>query len=210
MTFAQLRADVFRRLQESASAPVFWSQADVDAALLEGYQEISDATEWCERWFTVDLLQSRPAYDLRTLTTDTVLNVGRAFHVDTNRWLTPTTPRELDRGYRRWETITGEPVRLWTSGLWWLRYYPLAGTDAGEVKQYAAVLPEDMVDDTDEPGFPGTFHYGLVEYALADLWAQDGEPTKALASWKAYLAYEAALTAFVQGRAAVPLEHAHG
>lgn len=210
MTRADLRTEVFRRLQESSSAPVFWTADDIDAAVDEGYDELSDATEWCERWFTVDLLQQRPAYDLRTLTTDTVLNIGRAFHVDTNRWLTPTTPRELDRGYRRWETVTGAPIRLWMSGLWWLRYYPLAGTDAGEVKQYIVVLPDALADDADEPGFPETLHYGLVEYALADLWAQDGEPTKALAAWKAYLAYEAGLMAFVQGRAAVPLERAHG
>jgi hypothetical protein len=211
MTRAELRTEVFRRLQESATTPVFWTVTDVDAALDEAYNAISDATGWCETWVTVDLLHLRPAYDLRTLTSKTPLSIGKAFNDQTNRWLQPTSVRDLDSGNRRWEATTGEAARVWARGLWWLSYYPKADTDSGTVTQYLTVLPDAMTADTDVPGFPDTLHYGLVEYAVSDLWAQDAEVNKALQSWQEYLTYEGGLTAFMQGRAAVPLEHGfHG
>jgi hypothetical protein len=209
MTLAELRTEVFRRLGESSSTPVFWTLADVDAALNEAYNEISDATEWCEKWVTVDLLHARPAYDLRTVTSDTVLRVGKAFNETTGRWLIPTCAKELDGGYRSWESTMGAAAKLLTHGLWWVSYYPLAGDDEGTVKQYYAALPEPMAVATDTPGFPETLHYGLVEHATADLWSQDAEVDKALQAWQQYLTYENGLKAFMQGKAAVPLVHGH-
>jgi hypothetical protein len=299
MTLAELRAEVFRRLGESSSAPVFWTLADVDAALNEAYNDISDASEWYEKWVTIDLLHTRPEYDLRTVTSDTVLKVGKAFNETTHRWLIPTCTKELDGGYRTWESTPGSATRLFTRGLWWVSYYPLTLSDTGTVRQYYATLPDPLagdsdveddvavmpvivanlfsiiatweepyatvlsgiasyttdddkavmsgtvppancncsdevsylaevsaktgwpvvpvlpspvvstVDTTDSPGFPETLHYGLVEYALCDLWAQDAEVDKALQAWQQYLTYENGLKAFVQGKAAVPLVHGH-
>ena len=205
MTFTELTAETFRRLQEVATAPVFWTVADVHAALNEGYAEISDATEWYERWVTIDLLRERPYYDARRLMPEPMLRIGAAFNEQTNRWLTPCSPTDLDRGWARWETTVGTPDHVLVRGLWWLRYWPLNGADSGTIKQSYTALPPALVEDADTPGFPATVHYGLVEYALADLWAQDAETTLALQAWQTYLLYEGALMAFVQGRVAVPM-----
>ncbi len=207
MTFGALKTEVFRKLEESSSAPVFWTEADVEASLNEGLMEISDATEWRERHITVDLLSQRPYYDLRTLVTDTVLSVGPAFNTQTNRWLMPSRVVDVDRRDRRWERVIGAPERLIIRGLWWLGYWPRTNGDTGTMKQYFTALPEQLAADDDVPGFPETLHYGLVEYALSDLWAQDGETRKALAAWQAYLGYEASLQALVDGRVGVPRLH---
>lgn len=209
MTRASLRERTFRRLQESATSPVFWTVADVDAALDAAYVEISDETAWCERSFTVDLLKDRPAYDLRTLTPDDVLTVGPAFNYQTNRWLTPVRPMDLDIHDRRWEQVLGEPSAVIARGLWWVTYYPRSGSDGGTIEQYVSVRPEPMTADTDEPGFPEAFHLGLVEHAVSDLFGQDHESALAVAAWQAYEAYEAGLSAFIQGRSRVPLRHGH-
>jgi hypothetical protein len=207
MTLTELRTEVFRRLQEDQSAPVFWTVAEVSAALNEGYHEISDATEWYERWVTIDLLRERPYYDLRYLLPQPVLSVGSALNEQTNRWLTPCSTRDLDSTYRKWEQTIGEPTHTLLRGLWWLRYWPYSGTEHGTVKQYYTSLPPALEAADDSPGIPEVLHYGLVEFALADLWAQDAEPTLATTAWKTYLAYEQALLDFVQGRAAVPMVH---
>ena len=49
------------------------------------------------------------------------------------------------------------------------------------------------------------FHDGLVAYACADLWAQDGETAFAQTAWQEYLAMEAALWKWVQDREKIPL-----
>jgi hypothetical protein len=211
MTFAEQRAEVFRRLAESSTSPVFYSVADVDTALNEGYAELSDASEWNEQHLDVDLLNNRPYYDARTVIGASFLAFRSAFDVQTNRWLIPSSIRELDAHDRRWEFGTGEPQRVITRGLWWLGLWPRVQSDTGGViTQYYVGLPSVMVDDSDEPGFPEAFHLGCVEFALADLWIQDGESAAALAAWTAYLAYEAGLIAWVDGRAEGPRLHGFG
>ena len=205
MTFTELKAETFRRIQEVASTPVFWTEADVAAALNEGYQELSDATEWYERVVTIDLLRERPYYDLRRILPDPLLRVGNAFNVQTSRWLIPCSVPDLDRGWRRWETTIGEPDHVLIRGLWWLRYWPMSGAESGSIQQHYTAIPPALAEETDVPGVPVSMHYGLVEYALADLWAQDAETTLATTAWATYLAYETALTDFVQGRVAVPM-----
>jgi hypothetical protein len=210
MTFAELKADLYRRLEESSVSPVFVSEDDIEDALNDGYLDLSDATEWREVWRTVDLLAGRPYYDLRTLFRDVnVLTPLGAFHEDTNRWLTPISPRDLDGGYARWEQVSGPPDRLFTRGLWWIAYHPAIGSATGTVKQYVTALPDPLEDDDDEPGFDEDFHPALVEYALAEILPQYGEVTAALKAWEAYGAYEAGLTAHVQGRGSVARVHGY-
>jgi hypothetical protein len=205
VTFAELKGEVFRRLRESSTLPVFWTEDDVEGALNEGYAEISDASEWYEIEATIDLLDSRPYYDLRTLIADPVLTVTAAFNDQTNRWLDPGTVEEFDHRDVRWERVTGEPQRVCLRGLWWLRFWPMVTDDAGTVRVKLTTIPRALVEDDDEPGFAAPLHEGLVDYALADLWAQDAETTKALASWRRYLAYEDALTRYSDGRLSVPM-----
>src|SRR5262245_34534562 len=181
MTFAELKTETFRRLEESSSSPVFWSEEDVEEALNEAYREVSDETEWNEIWRTVDLYQARPYYDVRRIFPDVhVLSIGPAYVEDTNRWLIPTVATDLDRGYSRWEQVRATPERLLVRGLWWLSYWPYSGSDTGTVKQYATVLPDPLSDDEDEPGFEAVFHTALVDFAVADLLPQAGEVSGAL------------------------------
>lgn len=210
MTLAEIKAEVFRRLDESASTQVFFTEADVEAAIGDGLSELSDATEWDERWQTVDLLAARPWYDVRTILGTHVLSVREAFHEDTNRWLVTGRQSDLDRADARWERVPAPPQRMMTAGLWWVSYWPRIGSDTGTVKQYYTALPDALEDDADEPGFPEPYHYALVEYAIYDLKAQEGETTMALQAWEAYLRYEASLQAFVDGRLSDPMVLGYG
>lgn len=204
MTFATLRAEVFRRLQESATSPAFWTVADVDTVLNEGLAEMSDETEWYERSLEIDLLSKQRYYDLRTILPEPLLTIGACQNMTTQRWLTPATTTDLDTQYRHWERTLGEPAYSLVRGLWWLGTYPRPSADLGTMTLQYTALPDELAEDDDEPGFPDALHYGLVEYALAELWAWDAETTKASQAWAAYLAYETALRNFVGGRATVP------
>ena len=200
MTYGEMKSEVSRRLAE-VSGRVFWSEADIATAIDAGYAEMSDQSEWNEEYFQVSLLNDRPYYDLRTVVGANVLSLRAAFDEQTNRWLIPTSVRQFDAHDRRWERVTGEPQRVFTRGLWWLGYWPRIQADSGLIKQYYTALPAPMTDDDDEPGFPEPFHYGCVNFALTDLWAQDAETDRALLEWAAYLKVEAGLERWVAERA---------
>jgi len=202
MTNGEIKTEVLRRLRESSSTPTFWSDRDISASIHQAYAEISDASEWNEQQEVISLPSNNiPVFDIRQFTTQEFLVAGPAYNSITSRWLQPGSIREFDLYDRAWETRVGEVEYALVRGLWWLTYWPF---DTGSITQYYIAVPDRMTADADEPGFPEEYHYGLVEYAIFDLWAQDGEADLAYAAWREYLKYEAGLTAWVNGRIGVP------
>ncbi len=189
MTKTEIRNEVRRRLRESTTNPVFWSDVDIDVSIGEGYMEMADSSEFYEKYQTVELLLNRPYYDARTLIREHFLVLGRAYNQTTSRWLTPVLAQDLDRKDTRWEQRTSEPEFVMTRGLFFVGYWPFKGVATGKIKQYFVGFPP-LLEVDDEPAFDERFHYGLVEYALWDLFAQDSEVDLAWASWKEYMRYE--------------------
>lgn len=202
MTFLEIQGVVARRL--AAQGMAAFDAADIQTAINAGYAELSDASEWCERFLTIDLLNNRPYYDLQTLIGPTFLSLKPAFHADTNRWLMPTPVRQLDAGDNRWERVTGVPQRMMLRGWRWFGLYPRTQADGGTLKVYYTALPAPLIADADEPGFPETFQDALIDFACADLWAQDAETQWALAAELKYLTGEQALSRWVQERVRDP------
>lgn len=203
MNLGQLRAETFRRLNE-ASPSVVWTDAEVDESINLGLEEISDETEWFERVQQVDVMADHQYYDMRHVLLHPLLVIGAAFNINTNRWLRPISTRELDGGDHRWEQRVAEPEFLLPRSLWMIGYWPFRGAD-GAIRQYYTSLPDRLVFDYESPGFPDQYHYGLVEFALCELWGMDAEADLATAAWKEYLSYEAALRLHVTERAKTPL-----
>lgn len=205
MTFSELRAEVFRRLREESSGPVIWAQADVDGAINEGYAEISDATEWNEKYKTIDILDRQRYYDMRTVVGRGFLMYGPAYNNTTSRWMTPISHRHISEGDSRWEQRLTEPEYVLARSLWWLGYWPIKTAEVGSIKQYYVGLPEELDEDSDEPGIHSSFHYGIIEFALADLFAQLPSADLAWAHWKSYLEYEEKFRQWRDRRAGPPM-----
>jgi len=199
MTFAEIKTDVTRRLEESAISPKFWTETQIGEAINDGYEELSDATEWSETSQSVNLTTST-YYDLSTALSTVPLTVTRVFNVQTDDWLIPTTIQELDNTWARWEDATGEPHRFMIRGLWWLGVFPKAPAASGTLVVHFSGLPTALSADGDTPALPREFHLGLVEYAVYDLLCQDGETKKAQKFYEKYLIHEEKLRRYVQGR----------
>lgn len=209
MTRSEIRTEIARRLEESTSSPVYWTTGDLNDAIDAGYEEMADASEWYEAVVVIDVLRSRLWYDLRRYAGEGFLAPGRAFNETTNRWLHPRTADDLDHRDRRWETRVEAAHTLLLRSLWWVGYWPAKDAEVGTIKQSFTALPAALTEDTMTPGFPEAFHYGLVEYALAELWAQDGETDRALRAWDAYRGYETGLVSWVGNRASTPAVLGH-
>ena len=202
MTLAEMNAEVYRRIEEETSAPVFWTSADVDAALNDTYIEFCDLTECHTSAVTVSGLSHRTYYDLRNLlaTTEEPLVVDAVYNATTYRWLIPASAFDLDTAvYPRWESVTGEPDTYFVRGLWWLGIYPQLASDTGTFTVIAATVPARLTA-SDSPTFEADYHNALVEGALYELLCQDREVTKGLAHYDIFVTMAAEYSALRKRR----------
>jgi hypothetical protein len=205
VTYEEIKTEVRRRINEVSST--WWTDAEIEDAIHEAEDEFADGTEWCERFQSIDILEDRPYYDLRTVVRRNFLVAGPTFNDTTNRWLIPISHRDLSLSDRRWEQRIAEPAYVQIRGLWYLGLFPVQSGDTGSVKQYYRGLPDHMSEDEDEPGFHITYHQALIEYAVADLLSQDNETDLTLMTWKKYLEYEEGARLYYLGRIQVPALH---
>jgi len=203
-----MKTETFRRLNEArfgaagavTPTPIYWQEDDVEAALLDGYAELSDASEWYERSANLPL-GGQTYYNLDTALSDIFLSPRRAFNSQTNRWMEWVDVRDLDyRTYRQWELISAEPQKILFRGLSWLGTFPKQM--GGTLLFFYTAMPPALADG-DAPIIPQEFHYGIVDYALYDLMCQEGETDKALKFWNSYLRYEEGLKRYVNNRVSV-------
>ncbi len=198
MTFAEMKSDVRRRLNESGAE--FFSDADIAESVQDGLDEIADLTEYFERETTVGMLAGRTYYDLRRILSDTFLSPRRCWNTTTQRWLRPTDARELDEHtYVRWELTYGQPEAYQLRGNWWLGTFPRNTDDKGGLRFYFTAIPAPLAD-SDEPAFPVEFHRAVPNFALFDLNAQQRETEKALAFWNLFEADAVRLKDHVERR----------
>lgn len=209
MTLDEMVELVLTELDTDPDDPTYWSRADVIDALNEGYEEITDATEWYEVTLPLPLLARRTYFDLNTLGIN-VLTLLHIHNSTTQRWLTWLTHRQLDGHNREWMYINGEPEWSFRRGLNWLGLFPYSAADYGRLKLSATAMVRRMAHGFETPGFPEEFHRGLVDYALAELKFQDHEADTALEWYVSYLDYEAGLKNHVLTRTALDQHHQLG
>lgn len=199
MTFGEMKKEVFRRLEERSSAPVFWEEADVAKALNEGWEELADACEFNESRLMLPVTTAQLYYRLNV---DTIraLTIKQAYNHASSRWLEWTTVNELDRHYIEWQTVLGQPDRLFTRGGEWLGFWPLPATNSN-IEIFFTSMPAPLASDTEVPGLPQEFHFTIIAYALYDLFLQDAEIQKGMEQWQEYKRGEMELKRFVDSRA---------
>jgi hypothetical protein len=201
VTFGEMKAEVLRILAESGSSPVYFMESDVEEALNEGYEEISDSTEWLEEHETLSIRNRKTYYDLTTELASEILTLRRVYNNQTSAWMRHASYTDLDLyTYRRWEETIGEPHHVFTRGAWWMGIHPKQSADIGSLDVWFTAIPPRMTLDSESPAFPREFHWALVEFAVYDLLGQDGETRKALLHWAEYRKLEEALRRHVAGR----------
>src|SRR5512139_3668001 len=128
LTLSDIRSRVRTRFE--AASTTRWSDADINAAINDGIAELSEATQYYERWASLLLKEGRTYYDLRGLLSETVLSITAVQHEPGVRWLTPI--HLCDIGYEEWEQTNGNPISWFTRGLWWLGIWPCPSADVDE------------------------------------------------------------------------------
>lgn len=204
MNFIQLKSDVYSRLEELEGSPVRWSDSDIGGAINEALLELSDATEFYERTFTVKMRKNANYYDLRSLIPEPILRITAVYNPANNVWLTPDDCLNLDLDNPLWEKAAGEPTRWFMRAIWWMGIYPHPTTEEGLLKISCRVLHPELADNQSPQQLPEDYQEALINYAIYTLLSDDRETPQALSYWAKYQLKEAELAAksFPGGRAA--------
>src|SRR5258706_15646817 len=115
----------------------FWDDQDLIDAYNCGLDELSEATEFYELSATIPRRKWHSLTDLRGILPDEVIRITAVWNLGSQRWMAPTTVRELDNMLGRGWEMNVDVSRYWfMRGLNWLGTYPRPGDDVSPVRGY--------------------------------------------------------------------------
>lgn len=206
-TAAEIISRVRGRLP--ATSVNFWTdELDLIPAYNDALDELSEATEFYERYATVPRRKWAVYTDLRGILPEEVTRITAVWNPITSRWLRPITVRELDLTVgRKWEANIDLARAWWVRGLYWLGAYPRAGDDISPLRVYFSAM-HPHVSSTAGPGYgltaspeiPHDFEIAIEEYMLYALYAPSKETQRCMRHWQEYKLHETRFKAFVDNR----------
>jgi hypothetical protein len=185
-TAAQTIARVKVNLEDPTGK--FFSTDDYVRAYNEALDEISEATEINEASVYVKRRKWATYTDLRGALPPVVLRITAIWNPSAQKWLDPTTVRELDEKVgRNWENRTDQTRWWFMRGLWFLGAYPAAGDDTSPLRvHFSALLPHIREDGglsaglDSSPNLPPDCHEAIENYMMYKMLAERKEVDKSL------------------------------
>lgn len=167
MNRAAIRDRILIALNESTSAPVFWSTAQVDASIVEALEVLSEEAQAVRRTAMVGLKPGSTYYPLRGVAND-IMAPYRLWLPHLDRRLTAVTIGQLDRQNETWPTVTGDP-EYWFPVSWDLfGVYPHPSAGGGMIRIDYLAWPQALAQDDDVPELRGADQDALVLYGVYD------------------------------------------
>lgn len=167
MTAGQLKTRALERLDEDASAPVYFTAAEVLAAINEGQRVFAYFTLCLEATGAIALSPGTAWYAPLSSLANWVLplrvSVGGVK-------VQPATLQDLRAIDEAWESHTGAPTHYAAHGFNLLAFRGSTGT----VSATYARMPAALSADSDVPEIPEAFHESLIDYAIPRVRAKQG------------------------------------
>ena len=165
MNRSDLRTRILEGLNESASSPVFWSNAQVHTAIQDGMELLSEEAEAIKRTVFFTNKPNQLYYATRGIAED-VLAPYRIWLHTSDRRLSATTVGQLDAYHETWDTVTGEPEYWFPMGWDWFGLWPYQAAGGALLRMDYLAWPRALDDDEDRPEFPEGDHNALVIYGV--------------------------------------------
>ena len=167
MTRAQIRDRILQALNESTSAPVFWSTSQLDAVIGEASEVLAEEAKAIRRSAFVARQEGKLYYSTRGLADD-VMAITRIWLMDLNRRLIAVSIGGLDAQNELWPTVTGDP-EYWFPVSWDVfGIYPHPSIGGGTMRVDYLAWPRTLLDDDDTPEFRDADQEALVLYGIYD------------------------------------------
>lgn len=167
MNRGEVRNRILDGLNDSFTAPVSSSQAQIDDVITEATEILAEEVEAVRRTVFVPLQEGVTYFYTPALASDMMTPV-RLWNPDTNRRLKAVSLRELDEFRNDWESVTGNPD-AWAPLSWdCFAIFPHPASAGGILRVDYLAWPRELLDDSDELESPESAHDAVVLYGIYD------------------------------------------
>lgn len=186
MNRAALRARILETLNESSSAPVFFSAAEINALIDEAAEVLCEESQAVKRTVFVPLRDGTAYYSLSGLGPD-IMAPWRLWLHSQDRRLEATSMSALDREHETWPTVTGDPWRWFPVSWDQFGVWPSPTAGGGILRVDCLAWPRALQDDGDEPELLAADHDALTLYAVSEGAAKRWDVATMLSAWSLFL-----------------------
>lgn len=186
MTRAEIRDRILSALNESTSAPVFFSTAQIDAVIQEASEVLAEEAKAIRRTALIPRQAGCTYYSTRAIGAD-VMAITRLWLPDLDRRLIAVSISELDAQNELWPTVTGDP-EYWFPISWDVfGVYPHTAEGSGLIRADYLAWPRTLLDDDDESEFRESDMESLVMYGVYDGLMKQWDFGRALQLWNRFI-----------------------
>ena len=165
MNFLTLKQRALNRLNESVSAPQFWSLTDIGDFINEAYTDLTSGIKLLEKSATLSTVANQMIYSLAS----DCLEVTRMYYETSDHLINPVsfdTLNQIDSWFSD-TTDTYPYYRVHNVGTQKALLYPkVSSSESDCITYWYKYFPSDMSGDSDTPSAPKTFHDALIDYAV--------------------------------------------
>lgn len=179
MTRDEMRRRILQALNESTTAPVFWTLTEVDTIIDEAQEVLAEEALSLKRTFVVPRLPGVMIYFLAGLG-EQIMTPTRIWLPDLHRRLGAVSLTDLDVRHEQWMTVTGDPWVWWPIDWRHFGIWPVPATGGGVMEVNCYVWPEPLVTDQSRPEFPPADHEALAMYGEMEGHIKQGDVVRAL------------------------------
>lgn len=165
MTREEIRNRILYQLDESTSAPAFYTAAEIDTLIDEAQEVLAEEAHGLVRTSFLPKSDGLQLVSLQALGDD-VMAPLRIWD-DNHRRLEYCGMQELDADRWRWWEVTSDFPWLWYPVAWnVLGIYPAIAAGTGTLRVDYLAWPTALADDSQEPDMPEPEHDQLVLYGV--------------------------------------------
>lgn len=179
MTREDIRTRALLALNDSPTAPRFWTIDELGQVIDECQEVLADETEALQRTVYVPMRPGIMHYPLRGFG-PRAMTPWRLWTRQRQHRLWPTSMTELDGHYERWLEVQGDPE--WWFLLSWdlLGVWPVPASGGGVLEVECLVWPAPLIHDDASPAFPDAQHETLVESVVVEGQLKQWDVARAL------------------------------
>lgn len=178
------RTDQEIRLRNYFENNDYYASLDFMYTIQDGYDEVIAFSGCIVKATVLPFVAGLTYYDLLTLIPD-YLGVISIYNTVTNRWMSPTSERKLDKLRPDWETCYGTPELFFPLNHRFVAIYRKPSTVYGNFYIYY-IASAPTLGPTDPIQIPTDYQNALEDYCITDLQEQAQEFTKALTRFTSY------------------------
>ena len=180
MTRQEIRDRILLALNESPTAPVFFSLGEVDDIIDEAAEIISEEVTQIRRTAYLPRRRGVSWYNIFDFAPD-LMTIYRVWLPDDETRLEYISMRRLDALRQKWMQVSSDSPDFWYSVSWdTMGIYPTPTTGEDFLRVDYLAWPPEMVDDNDEPEFDEEIQDAMVLYGVYDGLMKHWDITRAL------------------------------